>query len=106
MILLSVFIVLSSLSFHFEDRVGVAPPFYNLIMFGRYPVTIFNAVLQFILSWVIPFAFIAFYPATRFLGRAEFIAYCYATPVVALFCFFVANLAWGYGVRHYASAGN
>ena len=105
-ILLSVFILLSSLSFHFEDRVGVAPPFYNLIMFGRYPVTIFNSVLQFILSWVVPFAFIAFYPSTRFLGRDGFMGYCYATPLVALVCFGIANFFWGFGVKRYASAGN
>src|ERR1700723_447455 len=36
-IYISVFLLLSSLSFWFEDRLGVHPPFWNLFAFGRYP---------------------------------------------------------------------
>ena len=32
----AVFSSIASLSFHFEDRVGVAPPVFNMIAFGRY----------------------------------------------------------------------
>ena len=53
-IYLSVFVMLSTLSFWFEDRVGVSPPVYNMIAFGRYPVTIYNVFIQFLLSWIIP----------------------------------------------------
>ena len=93
-ILLSVFVILASLSFHFEDRLGIAPPFYNLIMFGRYPLPIFNEVVQFILRWVVPFAFVAFYPATHFLERGEFRFFCYMTPLVAIASM---GVQWGCG---------
>lgn len=105
-ILLSVFVFLCSLSFHWEDKVGIAPPFYNMINFGRYPLPIFNNLIQFVLSWVVPFGFVAFYPATHFLGREEFRAYCYGTPLMALACLMVASVGWQFGVSRYSSTGN
>ncbi len=105
-ILLSVFVVLSSFSFHFEDRLGIAPPFYNLIAFGRYPLPIFNRVIQFFLSWIVPFAFVAFYPATHFFNRSGYELLCYSTPAMALASVFVAWQAWQFGVGKYQSTGN
>lgn len=105
-ILLSVFIFLASLSFHFEDRIGIAPPFYNLIQFGRYPLTIFNRVLQFILMWIVPFGFVAFFPATHFFSKPGFEIYCYLTPLIAIVSATVASVAWQVGVGRYASTGS
>ena len=103
--LLCVFITLASLSFHFEDRFGVVPPFYNLIQFGRYPVTIYNKVLQFLIQWIIPYSFIAFFPATTLIGRDEFWFYASLTPVVAVVWLFVVSFAWKLGVKKYESTG-
>lgn len=105
-IILAFFTFLASLSFHFEDRVGIAPPFYNMLNFGRYPLPIFNNVIQFILRWLVPFSFVAFYPATHFFSRKGFELYCYGTPLVALVCVAIATVAWKIGVRHYASTGS
>jgi ABC-2 type transport system permease protein len=105
-ILISVFVTLASLSFHFEDRLGIGAPVYNLIRFGRYPLPIFNNVIQFILKWIVPFAFAAFYPATHFFEREEFWIYCYSTPLMALLCLGFASLAWNFGVSRYSSTGN
>lgn len=105
-ILLSVFIFVASLSFHFEDRLGVAAPVYNLISFGRYPISIFNTVIQFVLRWIIPFAFIAFYPATHFFEHQGFSFFCYFTPVMAVITLLIAGLAWRFGVSRYASTGS
>jgi ABC-2 type transport system permease protein len=105
-ILLSVFVVLASASFHFEDRFGIAPPFYNLMAFGRYPLPIFNRVIQFILTAVVPFAFVGFYPATHFFEREGFEVFCYSTPLVAFLSIFVAWKFWQFGVSRYESAGS
>jgi ABC-2 type transport system permease protein len=104
-ILVSVFISLASLSFHFEDKLGVGAPVYGLINFGRYPVNIFNKTVQFVLSFVIPFAFVAFYPATHFFNKSGFEFYCYLTPVVALVSFMISLFFWGYGTKKYTSTG-
>lgn len=105
-ILISVFVIVSSLSFHFQDRLGIAPPIFNLINFGRYPTPIFHKVIQFILSFVVPFAFVAFYPATHFFNREGFAWLCYGTPFMAGLCAFVAAVAWKFGVGRYESTGS
>jgi ABC-2 type transport system permease protein len=53
---ISIFVLFTSVSFWFEDRIGIVPPVYNMIAFGRYPITIYNTFIQFMLSWIIPFA--------------------------------------------------
>lgn len=105
-IILCTFVVIASLSFHFEDRVGIAPPLFSLLRFARYPLTIYNHFIQFLLSWILPFGFVAFYPATHFLGREEFAVFCYATPFIAVLMFVIAMIFWNFGVANYKSTGN
>ncbi len=104
-IYLAVFLMLTSVAFWFEDRVGIVPPVFNMLTFGRYPLTIYNVFIQFMLSWIIPFGFASFYPTTHFLGRTAFNTYFYLVPVVAT-CFFTVSLfLWERGVRNYSSTG-
>ena len=105
-IFLSVFGAIASLSFHFEDRIGIAPPVFNLITAGRYPLDIFHPAVRFLLRWIIPFSFVAFYPSTRLLGHPEFRTLCALSPLVALAFLFVLWLAWRFGTRRYSSTGS
>lgn len=101
-----VFTVLASLSFWWPDRMGLLPPVYNMIAFGKYPVTIYNPLLQFVLKWMVPFAFVAFFPSTRFLGREDFRFYVWMTPVVALGAGAIGCLVWTLGLKRYESTGS
>jgi len=105
-IYLAVFLMLTAVSFWFEDRVGIVPPVFNMLTFGRYPLTIYNVFIQFMLSWIIPFGFASFYPTTHFLGRASFNNYFYLVPVVAASFFMVALFVWNRGVENYSSTGS
>jgi len=105
-IYISIFLILSTVSFWFEDRIGVHPPAWNLLAFGRYPLSIYSNYIQFFLSWMIPFGFATFYPSVRLLHRSDFIHYAPLVPVVAAACLGAALLAWNNGVRHYSSTGS
>ncbi len=105
-IYISIFLLFSTVSFWFEDRVGVHPLAWNLIAFGRYPLSIYSGAIQFFLSWIIPFGFATFYPSVRLLHRAEFLHYAALIPVVAAACLAVAISVWNLGVRHYSSTGS
>ncbi len=105
-IYVSFFLLLSTVSFWFEDRIGVHPPFWNIIAFGRYPLSIYSGYIQFILSWIIPFGFASFYPSARLLGRAEFARYAPLVPLVAAACLTIAILSWNFGARRYSSTGS
>jgi ABC-2 type transport system permease protein len=105
-IYVSIFLLLSTFSFWFEDRVGVHPPFWNLLAFGRYPMSIYAGYIQFFLSWIVPFGFATFYPGARLLAHGDFRHSAALIPVVAIVCATVAIFAWSRGVRHYSSTGS
>jgi ABC-2 type transport system permease protein len=105
-IYVSVFLILSTFSFWFEDRIGVHPPVWNIIAFGRYPLSIYSAAVQFFLCWIIPFGLASFYPSVRMLGRAVTPEYLHFVPVVAVVFFTIAVSLWNYGTRHYSSTGS
>lgn len=102
----AIFLSLTSVSFWMEDRVGIGPPVWNLIAFGRYPMTIYSTFIQFLLSWIIPFGFASFYPTVRLLGRNEFRAYAWLVPLVTAAFMGLALFIWRQGTRQYASTGS
>jgi ABC-2 type transport system permease protein len=101
-----VFVIITSVNFWIEDRIGLAPPVYNMIPFGRYPISIYNPIIQFLLNWIIPFAFASFYPTVRFLGRREFEREFLLVPAVAIALAVLAGTIWNRGVRRYESTGS
>ena len=103
---LGVFVILTTVSFWFEDRLGIGPPVYNMIRFARYPVTIYHPAIRALLSWVIPFGFAAFYPATRFLRATEFYVFAALTPLVGAICLGAAFVFFDVGTRRYTSTGS
>lgn len=105
-IYVSVFLMLSTISFWFEDRIGVHPPVWNVINFGRYPLSIYSGAVQFFLCWIIPFGLASFYPSVRLLGRAVSPEYIRFVPVVAVVFLAAAISLWNFGTRHYSSTGS
>ncbi|HEY2933946.1 MAG TPA: ABC-2 family transporter protein [Acidobacteriota bacterium] len=101
----SIFVILTSFSFWFEDRIGIIPPVYNMIPFGRYPTTIYNLFIQFVLSWIIPFAFASFYPTTLFLGHSEYRFFFTLVPLIAAVFGSLALFLWKRGSLNYQSTG-
>jgi ABC-2 type transport system permease protein len=87
----------------------------NIFSYGgqfmtSYPMHIYQAWLRSIFTFVIPMAFITFYPALYLLdkpdpwGLPSWIAFL--SPVVAMAAFRGALSLWRAGVRHYQSTGS
>jgi ABC-2 type transport system permease protein len=106
LVLSGIFLALASTAFWAEDRVGILPPIYNLMAFGRYPITIYGRAVRVLLSWVLPFGFIAFYPSTGFLGRGDFRAFFWGTPAAGIAAFALGYLIWRAGMRRYTGTGS
>jgi ABC-2 type transport system permease protein len=106
LVYMGVFLAITAVSFWHEDRMGLAPPVYNIIRFSRYPITIYSLPIRIFLTFVLPFAWVAFFPATWFLGSEEFGRLALITPLVGLVVFGGSVLIWQRGVRNYASTGS
>jgi ABC-2 type transport system permease protein len=99
------YIAFASLTFWTQDRAALFPVAYNLINFGRYPITIYPAVVRFVLTFVLPYGFLAFYPAAGLL-RASFRTLGLLTPVVGLVVFMGGLALWRVGLTRYEGAGS
>ncbi|MGD6818433.1 ABC transporter permease [Metabacillus sp. 113a] len=101
-----IFIMIASISFYSDSRTSIMPMMYNIGNYGRYPVDIYNRAIRFVLTWVLPFAFVGMYPAAYFLRKEEWYGYAFLTPVVGAVFFAIAVFVWNQGVKQYRGAGN
>ncbi|MCY8234056.1 ABC transporter permease [Priestia endophytica] len=101
-----IFISLATIGFWSDARTSIMPTMYNIGNYGRYPVDIYNNVIRYILTWILPFAFVGVYPAAYFLKREEWYWYSFLTPVVGLAFFILSIVLWNTGVKRYRGAGN
>jgi len=102
----AVFLGLAAVSFWFEDRLGLAPPIYNVIRFARYPLTIYGRGVQAFLTFVLPFAWVAYLPATWFVGGPDVRRWAMCTPLVGVLVMALAYTVWRAGLRRYTSTGS
>ena len=78
---------------------------YELADFAKYPTDIYHKGIQFIITWVIPFAFVAYLPASFFLGKGA--AWVIGVEcAIALVFWCIAYGLFNYGLKFYESAGN
>ena len=106
-VLAGVFLALTSLSFWSQDRISFLPPVYNLLNFARYPLSIYRPFVRILLTWIIPFGFVAFYPAAGLIQReTAFREFAYFVPLAGLTALGCGVLLWQGGLRRYAGAGS
>ena len=101
-----VFILLASISFWSDAKTSIMPMMYNIGNYGRYPVDIYNRIIRFVLTWILPFAFVGVYPSAYFLGRSEWYLYSFLTPIIGIAFFSLSVMVWNLGVKKYRGAGN
>jgi ABC-2 type transport system permease protein len=82
---------------------------YGGQFFSQYPINVYETWLRRLLAFVIPMAFVAYFPALYILGKRdplglpEWLQLC--SPLVAVAACAVAGFVWRFAVRHYRSAG-
>ncbi|HWO98098.1 MAG TPA: ABC-2 family transporter protein [Bacillus sp. (in: firmicutes)] len=101
-----IFVSLASIGFWSDARTSIMPTMYNIGNYGRYPVDIYNRVIRYVLTWILPFAFVGVYPSAYFLKRTEWYGYAFLTPVMGLIFFALSIVLWNTGVKKYRGAGN
>ncbi len=79
--------------------------------FTRYPISIYSRSVRFVLSFVFPFAFMNYFPATFLLHKTgDALALSPAvgllTPVVGTIWFLLAYAFWRVGIEHYQGTGS
>jgi len=105
-----VWIALATIAFWIVDAIEFVNAFtYGGNFLSAYPITIFGRWLRNLVLFVIPIAFVAYFPALYILDRPDELGLPdglrYASPFVAVLTVLVARVVWENAVRHYRSAG-
>jgi ABC-2 type transport system permease protein len=110
-LLSAIWIAANCVSFWLVDGREVA----NSVTYGSdfatsYPITVYGPWLRRIMCFVVPGAFVAYFPALALTGRPDPLGFPdavrYCSPLVAAAMVGVAALVWRTGVRHYQGTGS
>lgn len=101
----AIMLIAATLSFWMTDSKPIMLSFYSFSDFALYPLTIFNKFVAIALTWLIPYAFVSYYPANFFLDKG-YKSISILSPFVALLLWFIALRFWNFGIKRYGSTGS
>jgi ABC-2 type transport system permease protein len=106
----SIWTIGSCLSFWTTDGGEFTNAFtYGGNFLAQYPIDIYSSWLRRFLAYIVPLAFVCYFPALYVLDKPDPLGLPrlleFSSPLVALICAGVAGLSWRFAVRHYRSAG-
>lgn len=80
---------------------------HELLEFTKFPLSIYQRSLQFLLTWLFPFALVSYYPSLVLLGKANGQAWWlgYSAPLAALGMGLLSGWVWRQGLTRYQGVG-
>lgn len=108
----SIKLFFASLAFWVKSSGPFLQMAYEMADFAKYPTEIYARAIRFVITWIIPFAFVAYLPAWYFLsvgdffGRANGVWIIVTECVIAVVFWIIAYTVFQKGTRIYESAGN
>lgn len=78
--------------------------FYRMYTFTEYPISIYNKFIKTLITVILPFAFVAYYPTMDYLGMNTYMIYL--SPIVAIVLWIIAIKVWNFALNKYRSTGN
>ena len=105
MIFIALNLMTATTAFFIVESIPVTQIVFNFHEFAKYPLSIYHWTIRLLLTWLIPYGFVSFYPASYLLGRdVGWLAW--AGPLVGATFLFLAYRVWLFGLRHYSSTGS
>jgi ABC-2 type transport system permease protein len=103
--LYSVWIAMITSAFWFVRVDNISELIYSFYEAGRFPIGVFQGVIRFTLTFVIPIAFMTTFPAAVLLGRLDW-QYIWIGCLLAVALFTFSVRFWRYALRFYTSASS
>lgn len=73
--------------------------------FAKYPLSMYGKGVSTVMTWLIPYGFASFYPASYLLGH-DIGLLAWAGPMIAAMLLLLSYRAWLLGLRHYTGTGS
>ncbi len=72
---------------------------------AQYPATIYNKLFSSVLTFIIPFFSVSYYPLVYYTGRSENILYLFAPLLAVAVMTPITYFIWSSGIKRYSSTG-
>jgi ABC-2 type transport system permease protein len=106
LLFISIMTIVSTLCFWYVKSKEFSNMIMNFMRFVEFPLEIYNPVIIFALTFVIPLGFISYYPTEIMLGNGILTQIAYLTPAVSLIYFIASYKFWQFGLKRYTSTGS
>lgn len=74
--------------------------------YAKYPATIFSGFFKFLFTFIIPIAFIAYYPSLVIMRPENVPLLTWLSPLYGAFFFYLSYKFWMYGASKYSGTGS
>lgn len=98
-------LITATSAFWIIESVPVTRVIFETHEFAKYPLLIYPQGIRVLMTWLIPYGFASFYPASYLLGKDVGVL-AWASPVVAVILLLVAYQVWRFGLSHYSGTGS
>lgn len=102
----SIKIITAAFAFWIKRSGNITYMFYMVNDFAKYPVTIYNYTIRNIITYIIPFAFTAFYPAYYILTGENPVFNIGMVALLSAVLLVLGVFVWNKGIKAYESAGS
>jgi len=107
----AMFLIIASFSFYFIRTGNIRAFFYyNGRNFAGYPISIYPKLIRILLIYVVPFAFVNYFPVQYLLRKDDMsqfpVAFIYIAPFIGIVYYTIAYAFWRFSLKQYKSSGN
>lgn len=100
-----IYLIFNSLDFWLVQGNDISKLVQTCREFAKYPLSIFPSMISSFFTFIIPFGFVGYYPASYLTGKSGNWVIL-AMPICALMIVLVGFAIWRLGIRGYESTGN
>jgi ABC-2 type transport system permease protein len=98
-------LISSTSAFWIIESMPVSELVFGNYVFAQYPLSIYPRAIRFLLTWVVPYGFTSFYPASFLLGR-DLGPVVFLGPLVAGALLLLGYRLWLVGLARYEGTGS
>ncbi len=103
--IVGLFLIIASISSKHPKMEEAFSPLMDMLDFAQYPISIYNAFVRFILTYIFPISMIAFYPAAFSLNKFSYDFKLIFIPIYSVCIFIVGYILFIKSTRRYEGSG-
>jgi ABC-2 type transport system permease protein len=102
----SIKLLTASTAFWTMNSLQLMVTVYNISDFAKYPISIFPSFIQILITYVVPFAFVSFFPASYLLNQVDASSVLIGSVSAFALMALCAMSLWTFGIKNYQSSGH